>query len=203
MQQLTGPSRELLQPFAFSARRLIHSQELDNIIQKKATAAKNEIAILAKAFMRYDERNTGALSREEIEHLFDDAGLANTEWEYSRLFRALDENMDDQIQLDEWLDRLPRGCRMVIVQNLGDDDRPSAEAYRNVQIQYPIEEAKVIYTYTDEAPMLATASLLPIVKSFCKSSGVQIETKDISVAGRILSQFPERLTEEQRMVSST
>ena len=47
--------------------------------------------------------------------------------------------------------------------------------------------AKIIYTITDEAPMLATHSFLPIVKAFTTSSGIEIETKDISLAGRILS----------------
>jgi len=59
--------------------------------------------------------------------------------------------------------------------------------------------AKIIYTITDEAPMLATYSLLPIVKAFTASSEIQIETKDISLAGRILANFPECLTEAQKV----
>ncbi len=59
--------------------------------------------------------------------------------------------------------------------------------------------AKIIYTKTDEAPFLATHSLLPIIKAYTKSSQVQIETRDISLAGRIIANFPEFLTEEQRM----
>ncbi|MDF1823449.1 MAG: NADP-dependent isocitrate dehydrogenase [Verrucomicrobiales bacterium] len=58
---------------------------------------------------------------------------------------------------------------------------------------------RIIYTKTDEAPALATYSLLPIIQAFTKSSGVSVETRDISLAGRILSQFPEHLTEEQRV----
>lgn len=57
----------------------------------------------------------------------------------------------------------------------------------------------IIYTQTDEAPALATYSLLPIVQAFSKSSGIKIETKDISLAGRILANFPENLTEDQRI----
>ncbi len=57
----------------------------------------------------------------------------------------------------------------------------------------------IIYTKTDEAPMLATHSFLPIIKSFTASSGIQIDLKDISLAGRILANFPEFLTEEQRV----
>mmetsp|Transcript_52967 Transcript_52967/g.140813 ORF Transcript_52967/g.140813 Transcript_52967/m.140813 type:complete len:752 (+) Transcript_52967:105-2360(+) len=55
---------------------------------------------------------------------------------------------------------------------------------------------EICWTYTDEAPMLATYSLYPIVKGFTKSSGVDLTMKDISVAGRVLAMFPERLTEK-------
>ena len=59
--------------------------------------------------------------------------------------------------------------------------------------------SKIIYTYTDEAPMLATHSFLPVVSAFAGTAGVELETRDISLAGRILAAFPERLTEEQRV----
>ena len=52
---------------------------------------------------------------------------------------------------------------------------------------------KIIYTLTDEAPALATHSLLPIVQAFTKAAGCVVETRDISLAGRILAQFPERM----------
>ncbi len=58
---------------------------------------------------------------------------------------------------------------------------------------------KIIYTHTDEAPALATHSLLPIVQAFAAAAGVDIELRDISLAGRILAQFPELLTPEQRV----
>ena len=58
---------------------------------------------------------------------------------------------------------------------------------------------KIIYTHTDEAPALATASLLPIVRAFAAVAGVDVELRDISLAGRILAQFPERLRPEQRV----
>lgn len=58
--------------------------------------------------------------------------------------------------------------------------------------------AKIIYTHTDEAPLLATYSFKPILEAFATSAGVEIETRDISLSGRIIAQFPERLTEEQR-----
>ncbi|WP_407353377.1 NADP-dependent isocitrate dehydrogenase [Luteimonas sp. R10] len=57
----------------------------------------------------------------------------------------------------------------------------------------------IIYTLTDEAPFLATQSLLPIVQAFTATAGIAVETRDISLAGRILAQFPERLTAEQRI----
>ncbi|KQR65941.1 NADP-dependent isocitrate dehydrogenase [Frigoribacterium sp. Leaf172] len=59
--------------------------------------------------------------------------------------------------------------------------------------------AKIIYTLTDEAPLLATYSFLPIIQAYAKTAGVDVETRDISLAGRIISQFPERLTDEQRI----
>ncbi|MBO7411230.1 MAG: NADP-dependent isocitrate dehydrogenase, partial [Ottowia sp.] len=59
--------------------------------------------------------------------------------------------------------------------------------------------AAIIYTLTDEAPRLATASLLPIVRAFAAQAGVVVAVSDISLAARILAQFPERLTEQQRV----
>jgi len=58
--------------------------------------------------------------------------------------------------------------------------------------------AKIIYTYTDEAPALATYSLLPIIKAFTRAAGVVVETRDISLAGRILASFPDRLPPDRR-----
>ncbi len=58
---------------------------------------------------------------------------------------------------------------------------------------------KIIYTKTDEAPALATYSLLPIIKKFTASSGIALETKDISLAGRIIANFPDYLTSEQQI----
>src|SRR5262245_55270205 len=58
--------------------------------------------------------------------------------------------------------------------------------------------AKIIYTHTDEAPALATYSLLPIVQAFTRAAGNGVETRDVSLAGRILAAFPERLAPERR-----
>ena len=59
--------------------------------------------------------------------------------------------------------------------------------------------AQIIYTKVDEAPALATYSFLPIIKAFTKSSGIEMVTKDISLAGRILANFPENLTDDQKI----
>lgn len=63
----------------------------------------------------------------------------------------------------------------------------------------PTEKPTIIYTITDEAPALATYSLLPIIQSFTASSGINVDTRDISLAGRIIANFPEHLKEEQRI----
>src|ERR1700750_451211 len=61
---------------------------------------------------------------------------------------------------------------------------------------------KVIYTYTDEAPALATHSFLPVIRAFAGLAGIEVELRDISLAGRILAQFPERLSDEQRIADA-
>lgn len=62
-----------------------------------------------------------------------------------------------------------------------------------------MSQSKIYYTLTDEAPMLATHSFLPMVKAFTKTAGIEIAVPDISLAGRILANFPEVLTEEQKI----
>ncbi|HQR97086.1 MULTISPECIES: NADP-dependent isocitrate dehydrogenase [unclassified Polaromonas] len=64
------------------------------------------------------------------------------------------------------------------------------------------EQPTIIYTLTDEAPLLATSAFLPIVRTFTAPAGIKVETADISVAGRILGQFPECLTAEQRVADT-
>ena len=61
------------------------------------------------------------------------------------------------------------------------------------------EQPTIIYTLTDEAPLLATYAFLPIVRAFAEPAGIEIKTSDISVAARILAEFPDDLTEEQRV----
>ncbi|MEZ5201489.1 MAG: NADP-dependent isocitrate dehydrogenase, partial [Micropruina glycogenica] len=59
--------------------------------------------------------------------------------------------------------------------------------------------SSIIYTHTDEAPLLATYSFLPIVQAYAGAAGVDVQTRDISLAGRIIALFPERLTDEQQL----
>ncbi len=61
---------------------------------------------------------------------------------------------------------------------------------------------KIVYTHTDEAPALATHSLLPIVRAYAGVAGIELELRDISLAGRILAQFPDRLSDEQRIADA-
>ena len=59
-------------------------------------------------------------------------------------------------------------------------------------------DSTIIYTHTDEAPLLATYSFLPIIQAYAGAAGVAVETRDISLAGRIIAAFPDHLTEDQR-----
>ena len=59
--------------------------------------------------------------------------------------------------------------------------------------------SKIIWSEIDEAPALATYALLPIVQAFTKGTGVEVETRDISLSGRIIANFPDKLTEEQKI----
>ena len=61
------------------------------------------------------------------------------------------------------------------------------------------DKAKIIYTYTDEAPALATHSFLPVIEAFTKAAGVKVETRDISLAGRVIANFPDYLAENQQI----
>lgn len=64
------------------------------------------------------------------------------------------------------------------------------------------DSSKIIYTITDEAPYLATFSLLPVIQKFTGAAGIKVETKDISLAGRIIANFPDYLKEEQQMADA-
>ncbi|HFE38115.1 MAG TPA: NADP-dependent isocitrate dehydrogenase, partial [Gammaproteobacteria bacterium] len=64
------------------------------------------------------------------------------------------------------------------------------------------DQAKIIYTLTDESPAIATYSLLPIIETFANAASVSIETLDISLSGRILALFPDYLSKEQQVVDA-
>ena len=76
------------------------------------------------------------------------------------------------------------------------------ELTKKVQETMPNKTSKIIYTLTDEAPMLATSSFLPVVRAFAKPAGIEVTASDISVAARVLAEFPEVLTEQQRVPDS-
>lgn len=65
-----------------------------------------------------------------------------------------------------------------------------------------MSQSTIVYTYTDEAPALATHSLLPIIQAFTKSSGIEFATSDISLASRVLAQFPDFLKDDQKRADS-
>jgi len=159
------------------------------LVKQRASAVKQELATLAAAFRRYDGDGNGFLDRGELLSAMSDLELPAGEVDVDTLFRTLDANNDGAIQLNEWLDHLPRGARVKIVND---------KSHRTVRISIP-DNSKIVYTYTDEAPMLATYSLLPIIRAFVGSSSIDLELKDISVAGRILANFPDYLEHQQRV----
>lgn len=165
---------------------------VDEQVQKamavRMERAKRELAILAEAFQRYDGDRSGALDKDEIAQALQDLDLPAGEVEVSALLNRLDGDKSGTVELAEWLERLPRGTRIVLVEKFEDQQAATADAHRGVRLTLP--SGKIIYTFTDEAPMLATFSLLPIVRAFCRSSKVKLELSDISVAGRVLSNFP-------------
>jgi isocitrate dehydrogenase len=67
------------------------------------------------------------------------------------------------------------------------------------EAEHPVTDSTIIYTHTDEAPALATYSFLPVIQAYASTAGVTVETRDISLAGRIIAAFPEYLTEDQRI----
>ena len=67
------------------------------------------------------------------------------------------------------------------------------------RISMSAEQPTIIYTLTDEAPLLATYAFLPIVRAFAEPAGIEVKTSDISVAARILAEFPTSWTEDQRV----
>lgn len=95
------------------------------------------------------------------------------------------------------LDTCPNTLDNVAVRTLSPQNfNPIIAAGRGI---VSAEQPTVIYTLTDEAPLLATYAFLPIVRAFAEPAGIEIKTSDISLAARILAEFPDHLTEEQRV----
>jgi len=164
--------------------------EVQKALEWKMERAKRELAVLAEAFKRYDGDGSGALDKDEIAAALKDVDLPAGELEVSALLNRLDQDKSGTVELAEWLERLPRGTRITLVEKFEDEMAKSSpiDAGRSVRLTLP--SGKIIYTYTDEAPMLATYSLFPVIRAFCKSSNVKLELSDISVAGRVLANFP-------------
>ena len=178
-----------------AAARATGVRALATTDETRATAAKRELAVLAEAFQRYDGDASGALDRYEIERALEDLKIPHDEVFVDDLFEALDTNKDGTIELREWLDHLPRGTRLKVAEKFAPGS--ALDEYR--AIRFTVPTASIVYTYTDEAPMLATHSLLPIVRAFTESAGVNCELRDISLAGRVLANFPDNLDSSQRV----
>lgn len=175
--------------------------EIEKVLAKRQERAKKELAILAEAFNRYDGDRSGALDKEELTKALMDLHLPGGEIDVQALLNRLDADKSGFVELSEWLERLPRGTRMVIVEKFEDEmEDATVDDHRSIRLTVP--KTKIIYTYTDEAPMLATYSLFPIIEAFTRSSKVTPEMYDISVAARILAHFPENLSEEQQQNDS-
>ena len=168
-----------------------------DVAEARSAAAKRELAILAEAFQRYDGDASGALDRAEITEALEDLNIPGDEVFVDSLFTQLDKNKDGTVELREWLEHLPKGTRIRVVDKFGPGTGSALDEYRAVRIEVPT--ASVVYTYCDEAPMLATHSLLPICRAFTEHASIAMEERDISLAGRVLANFPEHLTPDQRI----
>ena len=84
------------------------------------------------------------------------------------LFKALDKNKDGTVELREWLDHLPRGTRLKVAEKFAPGS--ALDEYR--AIRFTVPTASIVYTYTDEAPMLATYAFLPVIRRFTEPCGV-------------------------------
>ena len=175
----------------------------DEIADAIASVAKGERVMSQRVHGRRDGRRAGAarpapvviLSDREREIL---AGLARGLSAPAIAERAGGQRLDGQdlppAALRQARRVRPRGRRGRGAAPWA--DRLSARADRT---QRPM---KIVYTQTDEAPALATHSLLPIIEAFAAPAGVELELRDISLAGRILAQFPDRLGDDQRVADA-
>lgn len=180
-----------------------YKKAFQETLEERSKAVKHELAALAAAFMRYDGEGKGKMNLDNIKDALKDLELPSGEFDVHALFKTLDVNKDGSIELKEWLDNLPPGARVKVCERFtgGEDeatimDQFLPDAHRHVRMTLP--GSSIVYTYTDEAPALATFSFLPIVRAYCKPSGVNIKLSDISLAGRVIANFPDNLDELQR-----
>jgi len=183
--------------FSRLARAAARSTLAVRSASSKSEIARKELAVLARAFQRFDTNVSGALCAKELQSALEDIDVPADGIYVDALFKTLDTDKDGTIELHEWLTNLPQGTRVRIVDKFGSGTGSALDEYRAVRLEVPT--ASVVYTYTDEAPMLATHSLLPIIRCFTESSGIETSYRDISLAGRVLAAFPERLTAAQRV----
>jgi len=152
----------------------------DSVVEQRALAAKRELQILSDTFLKLDGDRKGALNKDDVNKACADYGLSGD------LFGDM-ASSDGMVSLTSWLDNMPKDAKRKICAASGAASVSETSA----------PNGTILYTYTDEAPMLATYSLLPILQAFTKSSGVALSTPDISVAGRILANFPDYIKPEQ------
>jgi len=172
-------------------------------LEERSASVKHELAALAAAFMRYDGEGKGKMKLDNIKDALKDLELPSGEVDVHSLFKTLDVNKDGSIELKEWLDNLPPGARVKVVERFTGGENEATimdqflpDAHRHVRMTLP--GSSIVYTYTDEAPALATFSFLPIIKAYCKPCGVNVKLSDISLAGRVIANFPDNLDELQR-----
>lgn len=166
------------------------SEDMLDVVEARSELVKQELAILAQAFARYSGSKGGVLNQSDFLAAMEEMDLPPGEIDVHELFTMLDVNKDGTVELTEWLDGLPKGTKLRIIEKMGEDGD---------YVKFKIPDVKICYTYADEAPMLATYSLLPVFRAFCRLGKVKMVKKDISLAGRILAHFPDHLTVDQRV----
>jgi len=170
---------------SFSQRAVVK-----DLIDTRMETVKKELAVLAEAFMSYDKDSSGTLDMEEVQRALADLDIPAGEIDVEQLFKRLDKNQVGTVSLAEWMDHLPKGTKLKI--------SSSADDKFGDYVKFSMPDVKIVYTLTDEAPMLATYSLLPIVKAYASVVGIDVVKEDISLAARVLSLFPEYLTYAQQ-----
>lgn len=164
--------------------------EVKNLIEERMLLVRKELAVLAEAFLSYDKDNSGTLDMEEVKKALADLDIPPGEVDVGKLFERLDVDHDGTVSLSEWLDNLPKGTKLKI--------SSVADEKFGDYVKFSMPDVKIVYTLTDEAPMLATYSLLPILKAFTSTAGIDVVKRDISLSARVLAQFPEYLTYAQQ-----